>query len=225
MFASLTKNISKAFDNLKGKKILSSSDIEAVIKDIRIALLEADVALDIVQDFCKAVGEKAVGEEVVKSVSPEQMFIKIVQDEITNILSSGDQELSLSNKKDVILVVGLQGSGKTTSTAKLARYLKEKKKKKLLVAGADIYRPAAQEQLAIMAEKAGVDSVPIVAKEKPEKIVKRSLKILKKEDYDILLIDTAGRLSIDQELIKELKALKKISSPVETLLVADSLTG
>jgi len=225
MFASLTKNISKAFDNLKGKKILSSSDIEAVIKDIRIALLEADVALDIVQDFCKAVGEKAVGEEVVKSVSPEQMFIKIVQDEITNILSSGDQELSLSNKKDVILVVGLQGSGKTTSTAKLARYLKEKKKKKVLVAGADIYRPAAQEQLAIMAEKAGVDSVPIVAKEKPEKIVKRSLKILKKEDYDILLIDTAGRLSIDQELIKELKALKKISSPVETLLVADSLTG
>ena len=225
MFASLTKNISKAFDNLKGKKILSSSDIEAVIKDIRIALLEADVALDIVQDFCKAVGEKAVGEEVVKSVSPEQMFIKIVQDEITNILSSGDQELSLSNKKDVILVVGLQGSGKTTSTAKLARYLKEKKKKKVLVAGADIYRPAAQEQLAIMAEKAGVDSVPIVAKEKPETIVKRSLKILKKEDYDILLIDTAGRLSIDQELIKELKALKKISSPVETLLVADSLTG
>lgn len=226
MFGNLSKGIAKAFDNLKGKKILNAADIDAVIKDIRVALLEADVGLDIVQGFCKAVAEQAVGQEVVKSVSPEQMFIKIVQDEITKILSSGQQELQLSNKKEVVLVVGLQGSGKTTTTAKLARYLQEKKKKqKILVVSVDVYRPAAQEQLAIMAEKAGVDSVPIVQKEKPEKIVKRALKILKKEDYDLLLIDTAGRLSIDKELIKELKTIKKMSAPVETLLVADSLTG
>lgn len=225
MFESLTKNISKAVSNLRGKKILNSADIDEVIKEIRVALLEADVGLDVVQDFCRKVSEKAVGEEIVKSVSAEQMFIKIVQDEITNILSSGHQELELSNNKDVILIVGLQGSGKTTSTAKLAKYLQDKHSKKVLVAGVDIYRPAAQEQLAIMAQKAGVDSVPIVPKEKPEKILKRSLKILKKEDYDILLVDTAGRLSIDKELIKELKNLKKLSSPVETILVADSLTG
>ena len=225
MFDSLTKNISKAFDNLRGKKLLNQSDIEAVIKDIRLALLEADVALDVVQDFCAVVSEKAIGTEIIKNVSAEQSFVKIIQDEITNILSDGRQELELSNKKDVILMVGLQGSGKTTTSAKLAKYLKDKKHKKILVAGVDTYRPAAQEQLAIMAEKAGVDSLEIIPKEKPEKIVKRAMKTLKKQDYDLLIIDTAGRLSIDSELIKELKAIKKISAPSETLLVADSLTG
>ena len=225
MFDSLTNNISKAFENLKGKRLINVSDIEATIREIRVALLEADVALDIVQDFCTLVSEKAIGQEVIKSVSPAQMFVKIVQDEITNILSSDDQELGLQGKKDVILVVGLQGSGKTTTTAKLAKYLQDNYKKRVLVASTDIYRPAAQEQLAIMAEKAGVTSTEIVAKDQPEKIVKKALKRLKKEDYDILLIDTAGRLSIDKELIKELKSLKKLSSPVETLLVADSLTG
>ena len=153
------------------------------------------------------------------------MFIKIVQDEITNALSSDNQTLLLNGSNSVIMMVGLQGSGKTTSSAKLAKLLAEKQGKKVLVASTDIYRPAAQEQLEIMAEKAGVDSLEIIKKEKPEKIVKRALKKQKKENYDILIIDTAGRLSIDKDLIKELKAIKKISSPSETILVADSLTG
>ena len=225
MFTNLTKNISKAFNNLKGKKIINAADIEAVIRDIRLALLEADVELNIVKDFCKSVSEKALGQEVTKNVNPQQMFIKIVQDEISNILSSGQQDLQLNNKKEVILIVGLQGSGKTTSTAKLAKYLQDKNNKRVLVASTDIYRPAAKEQLEIMAQKAGCNSLEIVSKEKPDKTVKRALKTLKKNDYDILLIDTAGRLSIDKELIKELKALKKIANPVETLLVADSMTG
>ena len=225
MFTNLTQNISKAFNNFKGKKIINENDIELVIRDIRLALLEADVELEIVKEFCKSISSKALGQEVIKNINPQQMFIKIVQDEITNILSSGQQDLQLSNKKDVIIVVGLQGSGKTTSTAKLAKYLQDKNNKKVLVASTDIYRPAAKEQLEIMAQKVGCNSLEIVSKEKPEKTVKRALKNLKKNDYDILLIDTAGRLSIDKELIKELKSLKKISNPIETLLVADSMTG
>ncbi len=225
MFTGLTKNITKSFENFRGKRRISEDDIEAAIKDIRMALLEADVNLDVVKDFCLQVSQKALGQEVVKSVSPAEMFVKIVQDEITAILSSENSELDLSAKQPVILMVGLQGSGKTTSSAKLAKFLKDKKQQKVLVASTDIYRPAAQEQLAVMAEKAGVDSLEIISKEKPEKIVKRALKQQKKFDYDVLIIDTAGRLSIDADLIKELKALKKISNPVETILVADSLTG
>jgi len=225
MFGSLTKNITKSFDSFRGKKSLKAEDIENSIRDIRMALLEADVNVDVVRDFCLRVSEKAIGAEIIKSVSPAEQFIKIVQDEITAALSSENQDLDLSAKQPVIMMIGLQGSGKTTSTAKLAKYLTEKKQQKVLVASIDIYRPAAQEQLKIVAEQAGVDSLEIVPKEKPEKIVKRALKYQKKYDYDVLIIDTAGRLSIDKDLIKELKSIKKISSPVETILVADALTG
>jgi signal recognition particle subunit SRP54 len=226
MFASLTKNISNAFDNFRSKKTLNENDIASVIQDIKSALLDADVELNIAKDFCHSVSQKALGAEILKDVNPQQMFIKIVEDEITNILSSDQSELQLNQtSKEIILMVGLQGSGKTTSTAKLAKYLQDKKNKKILVASTDIYRPAAKEQLEIMAQKSGCSSLEIIAKEKPEKTVKRALKALKKSDYDLLLIDTAGRLSIDKELIKELKSLHKISNPIETLLVADSLTG
>jgi signal recognition particle subunit SRP54 len=226
MFDGLTKNISKAFDGLRGKKVIGSSDIEEAIAQVRIALLEADVALPVVTEFNEKVKEKALGEDVVKGVSPVQMVIKIIQDEIENILKSDNQELNLTTTPPaVILMVGLQGSGKTTSTAKLARLLRAKQNKKVLVASLDVYRPAAQEQLAIMAERAGVDSLEIVKKEKPEKITKRALKEAKRGGYDILLLDSAGRLSIDKELLKELSAVKKISKPIETLLVVDAMTG
>ena len=225
MFNSLTKNISKSFDNFRNKRVIRAEDIEETIKNIRMSLLEADVNIEVVKEFCQNISSKAIGAEVVKSVNPADQFVKIVQDEITAILSSGNNEIDLSAKQAVIMMVGLQGSGKTTSAAKLAKYLTDKKKQKILVASTDIYRPAAREQLEIMAQKAGVDSLEIIAKEKPEKILKRALKHQKKYDYDVLIIDTAGRLSIDKELIKELKTLKKICNPVETILVADSLTG
>jgi signal recognition particle subunit SRP54 len=225
MFTGLTKNITKAFENFKGKKTINEQDVEAAISDIRMALLEADVSLEIVKEFCEHVTQKAVGQEVVKNVSAVETFVKIVQDEITNILSDDNQEISLPTGKNVIMMVGLQGSGKTTSTVKLAKLLTKKHNKKVLVASTDIYRPAAREQLEIFAKEAEIDSLEIVTKEKPEKITKRALKTLKKSDYDTLIIDTAGRLSIDEALIKELKTIKKMSSPAETFLVADSLTG
>ena len=225
MFNSLTKNLAKSFDNFRHKRVIKIDDIEETIKNIRMSLLEADVNIEVVKEFCQNIAEKAIGAEVLKSVNPADQFVKIVQDEIADILQAGSSDLDLSAKQAVIMMVGLQGSGKTTSAAKLAKYLTEKKKQKVLVASTDIYRPAAREQLAIMAEKAGVDSLEIIAKEKPDKIVKRALKQQKKYDYDVLIIDTAGRLSIDKELIKELKSLKKLASPVETILVADALTG
>ena len=203
MFANLTKNITKSFENFTGKKIIKLADIENTIQDIKMALLEADVSVDVTKDFCEKISQKALGQNIIENVSPAEQFIKIVQDEITNILSSENSELDINEKHAVILMVGLQGSGKTTSSAKLAKYLKDKKNKKILLASTDIYRPAAKEQLKIMADNAEIDSLEIIAKEKPEKTVKRALKEQKKYDYDILIIDTAGRLSIDKELIKE----------------------
>lgn len=225
MFANLTKNITKSFENFTGKKIIKFADIENTIQEIKMALLEADVSVEVTKDFCEKISQKALGQNIIENVSPAEQFIKIVQDEITDILSSENSELDINEKHAVILMVGLQGSGKTTSSAKLAKYLKDKKNKKILLASTDIYRPAAKEQLKIMADNAEIDSLEIIAKEKPEKTVKRALKEQKKYDYDILIIDTAGRLSIDKELIKELKSLKKLANPSETILVADALSG
>lgn len=226
MFASLTKNISKAFDKISGRKIIREEDIEEVIASIRTALLEADVSLDVVKDFCFKVKNKALGEEVLKAVSPEQMFIKIVQDEITKLLQSDHQEFRfLDYDVTVILLVGLQGVGKTTTAAKLGKLLKDKHDKKILVASLDARRPAAKEQLQIMAEKAGVDSLEYDLKESAEKTAKRAFKYANKNDYDVLILDSAGRLSIDEELIKELKKVQKITKPDYNYLVADSLAG
>jgi len=226
MFDSLSQSLGAIFDKLKGKGFLSEDDVNAAMREVRIALLEADVALPVVKDFINIVKERAVGQEVVKSVSPAQMVIKIVQDELEKVLGSESQEINLNvNPPAVVMMVGLQGSGKTTSTAKIALNLKNKQKKKVLMASLDVYRPAAQEQLETLGKQVQIDTLPIVAGEKPEKITKRALEEAKLSGYDVLFLDTAGRLHIDDELMDELSKVKKLANPSEIMLVADSLTG
>lgn len=226
MFNNLSDNLGKVFDKLKGKGFLTEQDVSLAMREVRIALLEADVSLPIVKDFINKVKEKAVGEEVIKSVSPSQMVIKIVQKELENILGDEDSELNLkANPPVVIMMTGLQGSGKTTSTAKISHLLRNKQKKKVLMASLDVYRPAAQQQLEALGKQSGLDTLPIIVGEKPIQITKRALKTAKLEGYDVLFLDTAGRLHIDDELMNELVEVKKLSNPTEILLVADSLTG
>jgi len=226
MFENLSDNLGKIFSKLKGKGFLSEDDVNAAMREVRIALLEADVALPVVKDFINKVKERAIGQEVVKSISPAQMVIKIVQDNLTETLGSSASELNLNMAPPaVIMMAGLQGSGKTTSAAKLALLLRRKKGKKVLLASLDIYRPAAQKQLEILAKQIEVGSLPIVEGEKPEAITKRALEAARLEGYDVLILDTAGRLHIDAELMKELQNVKKLANPIETLLVADCLTG
>jgi len=226
MFSNLSTKFGDIFTRLKKRGALSEADIDAVAREIRIALLEADVALPVVKDFITSFKEKAVGAEVVKSVNPAQMVIKLANDHLTQLLGSENVEINLSAEPPVVIMMtGLQGSGKTTSTAKLARRLKTKHNKKILVASLDVYRPAAQLQLEQVAKKAEVASLPILADEKPLAITERALKTARLEGYDVLILDTAGRLHIDEELMDELKAVKQLAKPLETLLVADSLTG
>jgi len=224
MFDKLTSNLNKIFEKLTGVGYLTESNVDEALREIRIALLEADVALPVVKEFSRLVKEKAIGEEIAKSISPGQMVIKIVQDCLIELLSSESHELNLKTSAPaVILMVGLQGSGKTTTTAKLANKLK-KEGKKILLASIDVNRPAAQEQLAALAEKLELDFFQIPSK-KP-KVLDLTKQIMKKaEQYDVLLLDTAGRLHVDEELMKELKKVHKLVSPVETLLVVDALTG
>lgn len=226
MFESLSDNLSKVFSKLKGKGVLSESDVSAAMREVRIALLEADVALPVAKDFIKKVKEKAIGEEVVRSVSPGQMVIKIVQDNLKEILGSDKPELNLNgNPPVVIMMVGLQGSGKTTSSAKIANVLNKKNNKKVLMASLDVYRPAAQDQLQVLGKQISVDTLEIIKSEKPVDITKRAMTEAKLGGYDVLILDTAGRLHIDDELMGELQEVKKIANPLETMLVADSLTG
>lgn len=226
MFENLSDNLSKIFSKLKGKGFLSEDDVNAAMREVRIALLEADVALPVVKDFINKVKERAIGQEVVKSISPAQMVIKIVQDNLAETLGSDNVELNLNVPAPaVVLMLGLQGSGKTTSAAKLALHLRKKKGKKVLLASLDVYRPAAQKQLEILAKQIEVGSLPIVDGEMPEKITKRALEMGRLEGFDVIILDTAGRLHIDQELMQELQNVKNLSSPVESLLVADCLTG
>lgn len=226
MFQSLSSKLTGIFSNLRKRGVLSEADIDSAMREIRIALLEADVALPVVKDFIASLKTKAVGAEVVASVSPAQMVIKLVNDHLAELLGSEHQAINLAATPPVVMMmVGLQGSGKTTSTGKLALRLKNKHNKKVLVASLDIYRPAAQQQLEQVAKQAQIASLPIIAGEKPLQITERALKAARLEGYDVLLLDTAGRLHIDSELMDELKAVKKLSNPLETLLVADSLTG
>ncbi len=226
MFESLSKKLTSTFDKLRSRGVLSEADVDAALRDVRLALLEADVALPVIKAFIANLREKAIGEKIVESVSPAQMVVKLVHDELVALLGEENNELNLAaTPPAVILMAGLQGSGKTTTTGKLALRLKEKQKKKVLVASLDVYRPAAQQQLATVAEKAGVASLPIVEGEMPEAITKRALVMGRLEGYDVLLLDTAGRLHIDSELMAELQSVKSLSNPIETLLVADSLTG
>lgn len=225
MFDSLSDKLGKVFTKLGRKASLSENDVMSVSREIRIALLEADVALPVVKDFITSIKDKAVGQNVIKGINPAQQIIKIVHDELVKMLGSQNTELEFSTPPCAYLMVGLQGSGKTTSTAKIARLLTKQNNKKVLMASLDIYRPAAQEQLAILGEQIDVQTLPVIKGEKPLKIAKRAMDTGRKEGYDVVILDTAGRLSIDEELMHEVEEIKAFAKPVETLLIADAMTG
>ena len=229
MFDALTDRLGGIFDGLTGRVALSEKDVSAALREIRVALLEADVALPVVKDFIAKVKERAVGEEVIRSVKPGQQVIKIVHDGLVDMLGGEDAEtrLRVDNPPAVIMMAGLQGSGKTTTTAKVAKRLAERDKKKVLMASLDVRRPAAMEQLAILADQAGenIKSLPIVEGQMPAEITRRALQAAKLGGYDVLFLDTAGRTSIDEQMMAEAHEIAKIAEPKETLLVADALTG
>ena len=226
MFSNLSDSLSKVFDKLRGKGAITEDDLNLAAREIRVALLEADVTLSVAKDFINSVKEKALGAEITKSITPSQQIIKIVSDELESVLGSETQELNLKTTPPaVIMMVGLQGSGKTTSSAKLALRLNSTKKKKVLLCSLDTYRPAAQDQLSALGRELNIEVVPIIKEEKPLQITKRALSQAEKGSFDVLILDTAGRLHTDDDLIKELQEIKKLSTPIETLLVADSLTG
>ncbi|MET1754580.1 signal recognition particle protein [Novosphingobium sp. RD2P27] len=227
MFDSLSDRLGGVFDKLRGRGALKEQDVRDAMREVRIALLEADVALPVVRRFVDQVTEKAVGQEVLRSVTPGQQVVKIVNDALIETLGGETTpELDLNaNPPVVIMMVGLQGSGKTTSTAKIAKLLKEKHGKKAMMASLDVNRPAAQEQLKVLGEQVGVATLPIIPGQQPTEIATRALQSAKLQAFDVLLLDTAGRLHVDQQLMDEMKAVSAISAPRETLLVVDSLTG
>ena len=226
MFDTLSDRLGNVFDRLRGRGALSESDVRAALREVRVALLEADVALPVAREFVEQVTEKAVGAEVLRSITPGQMVVKIVHDALVETLGSETAELNLAvNPPAVIMMVGLQGSGKTTTTAKLAKRLKDKERKKVLMASLDVARPAAQEQLAVLGRQAQVDTLPIIAGQSPVEIAARALQSARLQAYDVVLLDTAGRLHVDEALMAEMKAVATASRPVETLLVVDALTG
>ena len=226
MFDSLSERLGGILDRLTRRGALSEADVDASMREIRRALLEADVALDVVRSFTEQVRKEAVGATVIKSVTPGQMVVKIVHDALIEMLGADTVELNLAVAPPaVIMMVGLQGSGKTTTTAKLAKRLAERERKKVLMASLDVARPAAQEQLAVLGRQANVDTLPIVAGQQPVDIAKRAIQSARLQAYDVVLLDTAGRLHVDDALMAEMKAVAAASNPAETLLVVDSLTG
>ena len=226
MFDSLTERLGDVFDRLRKRGALSEADVGAALREVRVALLEADVALPVVKDFINGVRDKAIGQDVIRSVTPGQMVVKIVHDHLVEMLGSDAVEISLRSTPPVpILMVGLQGSGKTTTTGKIALRLKSRDKKKVLMASLDVHRPAAQEQLAILGKQIQVDTLPIVAGQNPVEIAKRALETARLQGYDVVMLDTAGRLHIDEALMLEVAAVRDIAQPHETLLVADAMTG
>lgn len=226
MFDSLSDRLSGVFDRLRGRGALTEADVRAAMREVRIALLEADVALPVVRRFIDSVTDQAIGAQVLRSVTPGQQVVKIVNDALVEMLGGGTAELDLATTPPVvIMMVGLQGSGKTTSTAKIGKLLKERHGKKVLMASLDVNRPAAQDQLAVLGEQAGVATLPIVAGQQPVAIATRALNAAKLQAVDVLLLDTAGRLHVDQALMDEMKAVGDATTPRETLLVVDALTG
>lgn len=224
MFDSLTDKLGSVFNKITSRGVLNEKDIDEAMREIRIALLEADVALPVVKDFIAKVKEQALGEKVVRSIQPGQMVVKIVHEELIKVLGSDESALNFNTVPPaVILMSGLQGSGKTTTSAKLAKLLA--KKRKIMLASLDVYRPAAQEQLEQLATQIGCTSLPIIKEQKPLDITKRALETAKKGGYDVLILDSAGRLHIDNELMDELIEVKKLANPIETLLVADAMMG
>ena len=227
MFESLSDRLGGVFDRLTKQGALSEDDVRTALREVRVALLEADVSLTVARDFIKAVQAKASGQSVTKSVTPGQQVVKIVHDELVHVLAGegGDGKLKIDNPPAPILMVGLQGSGKTTTTAKLARRMKERDGKRVLMASLDVNRPAAMEQLQILGVQIGVDTLPIVKGENPVQIARRAKTQASLGGYDVYMLDTAGRLSIDEELMQQVEAVRDVANPRETLLVVDGLTG
>ena len=232
MFESLSDRLTEVFDRLRGRGALSEDDVGAAMREIRVALLEADVALPVVRDFIVAVREKAVGQDVVRSVTPGQMVVKIVHDHLVEVLGGGEADRGRADGLDLnapspvaVMLVGLQGSGKTTTAAKIALRLRTRERKKVLMASLDVQRPAAQEQLAQLGRQVGVATLPIVAGQRPVEITRRALQVGRAEGYDVVLLDTAGRLHVNEELMLEVAAVREAANPHQTLLVADAMTG
>jgi signal recognition particle subunit SRP54 len=226
MFESLSDRLNGVFDRLRGRGALTEADVRGAMREVRIALLEADVALPVVREFVDKATEQAVGQQVLKSVTPGQQVVKIVNDALVEMLGAEQADLDLAvTPPAIVMMVGLQGSGKTTSTAKLARRLTEKDRKKVLMASLDVARPAAQEQLAVLGRQTNVATLPIVPGQAPVDIARRALQAAKLQGYDVLMLDTAGRLHVDQALMDEMKAVAATAAPNEILLVADAMTG
>ncbi|MFT6529064.1 MAG: signal recognition particle subunit SRP54 [Psychrosphaera sp.] len=226
MFDNLSERLSQSLKKISGQGRLTEDNIKDTLREVRMALLEADVALPVVRDFVKSVKEQAVGEEVGKSLTPGQVFVKIVQGELEKAMGDKNEDLNLASQPPaVVMMAGLQGAGKTTSVAKLAKFLKEKKKKSVLVVSADVYRPAAIKQLETLATEVDVEFFPSSIEQKPIDIVNAAIDHAKRKFFDVLLVDTAGRLAIDQDMMAEIQALHAAVNPVETLFVVDSMTG
>ena len=226
MFDGLKTRFEDVFDRLKRRGALSEGDVSAAMREIRIALLEADVALPVVKDFIETVGAEAVGQEVLRSINPGQMVVKIVNDRLVEMLGASSADIDLAAAPPVaVMMVGLQGSGKTTTTAKLGQRIQRQDRKKVLMASLDVRRPAAQEQLAVLGTQAGVATLPVIPLQTPRMIADRAMDTARKEGYDVVLLDTAGRLAIDDELMNEAATIAGAASPKETLLVADAMTG
>jgi signal recognition particle subunit SRP54 len=225
MFDSLQDRLGSVFDRLRGRGALSEADVETALEEVRSVLIDADVALPVVKTFIGKVRARAVGEQVIRSVTPGQQVVKIVHDTLIETLGAVSEGLSLGAPPAPILMVGLQGSGKTTTSAKLANLLQTKDKKRVLMASLDVNRPAAMEQLRVLGEQANVPTLPIVLGQRPTDIAKRALAAARVGGYDVLILDTAGRQHVDEALMAEVAEVKKLTNPHETLLVADSLTG
>lgn len=226
MFENLTDRLIVAFKNIRGQGHLTEENMQNALREIRLSLLEADVALPVVKQFIEQIKEKALGQNVTANLKPEQALVKLVNDELVNVMGGERAEFNFNTQPPAVcLMAGLQGSGKTTNTAKLARYLKEQDKKKVMVVSTDIYRPAAIEQLKRLAESIEVEFFPSRPEDDPIKIAKQALDSAKKNFMDVLLVDTAGRLHVDQAMMDEIKALHKVLQPIETLFVVDSMTG
>jgi len=227
VFEALSDKLSGVFDKLRSRGSLNEADVTEALREVRLALLDADVALPVVRDFIAKVRERAVGAEVLSSVTPGQQVVKIVNDVMIDALGgSGAVPINLNAASPVpILMVGLQGSGKTTTSGKIARRLSERLKKRVLLASLDTQRPAAQLQLAQLADQAGVPSLPIIPGQTPVQIATRAMDVARREGFDVVILDTAGRLSIDQELMDEVRQVRAVTNPAETLLVVDAMTG
>ena len=226
MFESLTNKFEEIFSSLKKAPSLDEKQVDEGLRSVRLALLEADVSLDVAKKFIENVKPKALGEEIVRSTSPGQMVIKIVYDELVNLLGSKSEKINLNAVPPVsMMLVGLQGSGKTTSTAKIAKYIERANKKKIMMVSLDVYRPAAQEQLKLLGEQNNILTLPIVEGQQPLDICRRALSAANLNGAEVIIFDTAGRTQIDLQMMSEIKQIEQTINPSETLLVADSLTG